>query len=1221
MNDMDLSSTVSGLIGQVVADRFRIESLLGAGAMGVVFRAQLTGARRADSAPLANTLSMPAARLAAGTGETGDRTRELALRSDAAAAGQVALKVVLPDATQQRTVPRLLRGARLAAQVKHPHVVETLAHGRIGPARDGYYVAMELVEGVSFSRLALADLSPGALATLMSQVLDALAHMHARGILHRDIKPDNVLVGRGPSGELFCKISDFGIATETLENATMLTQPGTVIGTPMYMAPEQMQGQARDTPALDLYPIGVMMYELLSGRLPFSGSSLAALMAKISEEAPPLTAREGVVVPDELAEIVMRLVSRLPDDRYLFAADARRALDPFCAPAHISDEVWAELVAADREPAAPALPAGWERGAADLAGGTDDGASAVDDALMPVVGRDDILSALGAIADVAEQGQVRAALLTGCVGLGKSAVLGEVAVRLAECGRFRVIQTSFHTPSTSDALRQALDNALGTSGRSALMVRHAVTECLRRVGEDDPAEVRDLVTFLRPEGDERIEQGRMFALVHRTLLRLSRSRPVLLAIDDLHKGGADAAAFFDYLLFQASFEPFSLFIVATLSDGCKSDTFRGMLERSARFEGSVRHTFHLKPLDPMVLARGLVSHLGLSPTRARQIARGSDGNPLYAVLMARAGTGDMAALDDTGVVGGGQTGLSGTAGDTGEQVPPALRDMLELSMRRQLERSGASERLRALLESVAVLGAAVDVSLLEAFLEGDGVGDSSRAQLDDDLDRCLDLDLLSWSEVDGAEVVSFMPAVARTVMLAGLNPRRARRLHRRAIDVRTGWASSCVDAEAGALGDHADAIGQTEEAISWWLRGQDYERFGGDSLRSVEWGLKALAAMDASDPRHGACAITLGRTLLDAGDLRRAEEMLRVVVEAADTDLAMRAGDVLGDLYENRGGDAEWTALIESMSVRESEATSAGLPYLYAARSMWLNYHGRREEAVDDATRALALAAPGEQSQRAAQRLGFLRVMEGDIEAAEELAERALSESNCRSDLKARSLRLRGIVALCRGDYAAAYKYQDKALQLARRAGLITRIVFALIDLSDVLGLQERIEESLAKLQKAERMAIDLGMAAVLEAVRYREIVAAMMGGEREGMLERITALRADVVGAGVTVMSHFYDLLEAWAHLQRGELGAALDAVERAGDLSVFPHHPRFAELLARVGEELLTVSREQPLSGHTAERLRSVMDSVTGFARRFPETDIPARCSQMAGQVPAAS
>ncbi|HWN70237.1 MAG TPA: protein kinase, partial [Haliangium sp.] len=116
---MESGTDISTLIGTVVARRFRIESLIGAGAMGVVFRANL---------------------LEGETHATGN------------GGSAVALKIVLPDARQQRTVPRLLRGARLASQVKHPHVVETLAHGRLGRDHDGYYVAMELVEGVSLGR-------------------------------------------------------------------------------------------------------------------------------------------------------------------------------------------------------------------------------------------------------------------------------------------------------------------------------------------------------------------------------------------------------------------------------------------------------------------------------------------------------------------------------------------------------------------------------------------------------------------------------------------------------------------------------------------------------------------------------------------------------------------------------------------------------------------------------------------------------------------------------------------------------------------------------------------------------------------------------------------------------------------------------------------------------------------------------------------------------------
>jgi tetratricopeptide (TPR) repeat protein len=1221
MSSMEPGTDISTLIGTVVAKRFRIESLIGAGAMGVVFRATVVGdTRRTEN----------------GT-------------------PPVALKIVLPDARQQRTVPRILRGAKLAAQIKHPHVVETLAHGRLGRDTDrdggGYYVAMELVDGVALGRLSTADLPVGALITLMRQVLEALANMHARGILHRDIKPDNILVTRQADGQLVAKISDFGIAADTQTDATSLTQPGTLIGTPMYMAPEQMQGRGRDTPALDLYPIGVMLYELVSGKLPFPGHSLAALMAKLSEDPPPVAARDGIDLPDGLGAVIMRLLAREPLDRYAFAADARQELAPFATPAVISEERWREIVEWDRRHRTDQeLPVGWSAGANTLAAGTAEPPVPVHEAAeLPVIGRDDVLAGISAVASEAEAGEVRAVVLRGSVGMGKSALLGEAMVRLAACGRFQPVRTGYHgSSSTCEALRQAVESAFGTSGLGVAQVKYAVSDHMRRAGDQDEAEERALLGFLRPSGGESLTQPEIFALVHRCLRRLARSRPVLLTIDDFVYGGADAAAFLEFLLFQGAYEPFPLLIVIALCSDSRNEGFRALFERSARFEGTVRRTFDLGPLDHEILARALVSHLRLGHTQARRIARRAAGNPLYAVLMARAegpgrtsGSGETAveagdatvtmqggnnasasARADTSPVTGSGAGNgagngAGSAGsDTGERVPRALRDMLEVDLHSQLERSGRPERMRGLLEAVAILGAAIDVSLLQAFL----ADDESRHQLDDDLDRCIDLGVLHWSQKGSAEIVSFSPAVMRDVVLAGLNPRRARRLHGRAIDVRQVWAGAAVDVEAGALGDHCEAVGRLDEAIDWWLRGQRYEREGGDSLLGVEWARKALAAMKPDDRRHGPCAIALGRTLLDAGELEQAEDVLVRVVSGADADLAMQAGDVLCDVYENRGNEDAWTRLIEQMSAREAEATDAGRTYLYIARSMWNSYHGCRHDGMRDAERALAQATPGEPAQRAAQRMAFLHMFRGELEPAEALARRALAESGNRSDLRVRSLRTLGIMLGCTGQQAEALALHRESLDICRRSGFTARIPLTLIDVGDCLSLLGDQAQARASYREAEHAATELGMQSVKESVWYRFLVLDLMEGRTEGFHERIRATIDRVAAVGTSLDMNFYYLLEAWAHAIDGKVRPCLDSLARMGSLDSFPVHTRFALTIGSLIDYLARASTAQPLSEQDRADAVRWLDDAAGFLRRLPGTGLVERCHEVREMLAAA-
>lgn len=1202
---MDAGTDISALIGTVVAKRFRIDSLLGAGAMGVVFRAVLLPAEgAADSA--------------------------LTASDDSA----IALKIVLPDRSQQRAVPRLLRGARLAAQFRHPHVVETLSHGRLGKGNAGYYVAMELVEGVPLSRLAATELSVGALCTLMCQVLDALAFMHAHNVLHRDIKPENILVTRADDGSLQCKISDFGIAAETVTDATYLTQPGTVIGTPIYMAPEQMQGRGRDTPALDLYPVGVILYELISGKLPFSGSSLTSLMAKLSEDPPRPQPRAGQELPEELVAAIMRLLARDPGQRYPFAADAGTTLARFATPATLPEDEWRALVDWDQDQRRDLeLPEGWSASADSLAAGTGEPLAEGELGGMPLIGRDEVLDELDDMAHQAEQQHiVSAALLCAGVGMGKSTLLRAITARLASCARFQPLRTSFHAAtSTSDALRQALDGALGTTGRSRAHVDHAIADLQRRTGVEDHDELAALGAFLRPAPGDQSTQGEVFALMHRGLRRLAGVRPVLLLLDDLSSGGADAASFLDYLLFQTNYEPFPMFIVGTLDDGCKNPRFRGALERSTRFDSATRRIFRLGPLDESTLAGALRQHLGLGPTSAHRIARQSAGNPLYAMLMARAqrdqdsadnaatssserraamdvALGATAAAPPMLAAGSGDSRRRpGTESETAERLPRALREILSVNLERQLARSGDPDRFRALLEAVAVLGATVDASLLSAYLSAD----APRPQLDDELDRCIDLELLEWSEVGGAEFLSFRPAVRREVVLAGLNPRRARRLHRQAIDVRPRWAGPRVGAEAGALGEHCEAVGQLGEAVEWWLRGQSHEREGGDHLLSVEWGRRALAAMERDDPRYGPCAIALGRTLLDAGELERAAEVLRPVAYGSDTDLAMKAGDVLGDVYENSGDSAAWRALIEALSEREDQASPDARRYLFVARSMWNAYHGCRKRARSDAETALADAAPGEQTQRAAQRLAFVEAATGNYERAEEIARRAVEASGERSDLRTRSVRLLGIVLASVGRTEEALALQREVLALCRRSGLLARIPMAMIDIGTVLVALGQLDEGLAELRAAERTAAELGLASAQRTARFRALACEFLRGDVDSGLARLRAEFEHAARAGWSMPKFYNNLLLAWAHAYDGDLLGSLEVLNSLRSADEYPAFLIEALVVRDLTDRLLQLvsSGEIALDDEQRRQSATLIDGMVRYLERMPIAALPPR------------
>jgi len=265
------------LVGTVIADRYRIRRLIGSGGMGSVYQGEHVHMRNA-----------------------------------------VAIKVLHPELlTVEEVVARFEREAIASARINDPHVVNATDFGRL---EDGsFYLVLEYVQGRILSEL--IDAGPvGQVRALKiaHQIVQALVAAHAAGVIHRDLKPDNVMLVERPDEPDFVKVLDFGIAKVEIgdrpsmgPNFPVLTQLGTVFGTPQYMAPEQAAGAAVDHRA-DLYTVGVMLYELLTGAPPFVAEDVSdVLLKQINEPAPPLPAHFNA----SLVQLVETQLGKEPDSR------------------------------------------------------------------------------------------------------------------------------------------------------------------------------------------------------------------------------------------------------------------------------------------------------------------------------------------------------------------------------------------------------------------------------------------------------------------------------------------------------------------------------------------------------------------------------------------------------------------------------------------------------------------------------------------------------------------------------------------------------------------------------------------------------------------------------------------------------------------------------------------------------------------------------------------
>jgi serine/threonine protein kinase len=262
-------------------DGFVIEAVLGRGGMGVVYRARQRRPAR-----------------------------------------MVALKVIAPDVAHDPEFrARFERESEIAAQIEHPNVIPVHA---VGEADGIVYIAMRLVDGTDMASLlaGLGRLEPTRAATIVDQVAQALDAAHARGLVHRDVKPANILIARSSSSE-HVYLSDFGLSRH-VEASHGVTRSGAFIGTIDYVAPEQVRGERVDA-RTDVYSLGCVLYRALTGQVPFPlDNDLAKLFAHGSQD-PPVPSEYVPDLPLAFDAILPRALAKSPDDRYQSAGDLGRA--------------------------------------------------------------------------------------------------------------------------------------------------------------------------------------------------------------------------------------------------------------------------------------------------------------------------------------------------------------------------------------------------------------------------------------------------------------------------------------------------------------------------------------------------------------------------------------------------------------------------------------------------------------------------------------------------------------------------------------------------------------------------------------------------------------------------------------------------------------------------------------------------------------------------------
>jgi serine/threonine-protein kinase len=278
--------------GAILAGKYRIERALGQGGMGVVM-----AARHIELGEL------------------------------------FAVKFLLTDTTTNtEAMERFLREARASARLKGPHIAKVHDVGRLETGAP--YMIMEHLEGADLKTLLLerGPLPTGEAAAYVLQACEAMIEAHAAGIVHRDIKPANLFLTGRPGSKQWIKVLDFGISKPTTPEGADITKTGATLGSPAYMSPEQMLRTRTVDERSDIWALGVVLYELVTGVSPFYGDAITEVVARVLSEEPEPPSALCSDLPEWVDDIVLRCLKKRPEERFQTAAELADALQPFVAP-------------------------------------------------------------------------------------------------------------------------------------------------------------------------------------------------------------------------------------------------------------------------------------------------------------------------------------------------------------------------------------------------------------------------------------------------------------------------------------------------------------------------------------------------------------------------------------------------------------------------------------------------------------------------------------------------------------------------------------------------------------------------------------------------------------------------------------------------------------------------------------------------------------------------
>ncbi|MBK5107128.1 MAG: protein kinase [Anaerolineales bacterium] len=946
------------MIGEIINERYRLSAELGQGGMGTVYLA-----------------------------------RDTVLNRD------VALKLVSSPRLGTDGRSRLLSEAQTVAQLKHPNIVTVFDAGEVEKQP---YVVMEYIQGDTLNEYQLDGL--GQIIDVAKQICAALEYAHTHDIIHRDLKPENVIIQ--PDGSL--QLMDFGLAIST---TSRLTENGLIMGTVVYMSPEQAFGYEL-TPASDLYSLGVMLYELTTGSLPFEAEdALGVITQHINAPVvPPIAKNEDL--PGSLNDLIVSLLSKNPADRPASAADVRAMLE---------DEILLETA------------------------GTHAKELSVLDRIVRgrILGREQEFAEVRALWLKSIAGQEQTVLLSGEPGIGKTRLMREIATNAGVSGGTTLIGECY-------AESNAPYNAFSQIIRQGLQHHHQNGNGLPDAVLDD---LLDLTPDLRhhygdiqanPNLDPETEQQRLFENMVVFCNAIAKESPLLLVVDDAHWADSGTLAMLHHLIRRTQNLPLMILVTYREIELKEARPFNEMLLELNRQRKGTR--LKLKRLDREQTHQMLKAIFAeeISEDFLDGIYRETEGNPFFIEEVCRTlvESGDLYYED-------------------GEWHRPSM-DELEIPQGVQIAVESRLEKLppdhQEALRMASILGREFEFEVLLDALDLD------EDTLIEALETAEEAQMIQ--EVDGLEEVTFafVHALVPSAIADSIRTLRRRKMHHRA--AKAIEAISPEDYES--LAYHYGEAGIDEQAYQYYKKAGDRALGAFANQDAENFYLSALDLVEeAGEEAHLLLVLGISFTYQD-----KYQQAIKTWQKAIDIYQELGEIDKVAELYarsartEWDGGDTKSGLDIcrQGLSIVEGTADGPGFAHLLSEACRASYFNGLHEDSSRYGHEALQMAEklnlPTIQADSLTT-LGLLHDLSPDkaVEYLERAVEIAEANNLVRAVLRAHN----NLSVLCvssLGDIPRGTYHLQQAIDLCQQIGDAEYILFERSNLTYNLIHQGKLDEA-----------------------------------------------------------------------------------------------------------------------------------------------------------------